>query len=72
MKGRTRAALETWKFVVYLGMPVALVYYFSDPQKLKEGLIKHKFVTYKEEAHMENLLKAPEGYVKKTKNEGNE
>jgi len=56
MKG-SRALLESWKFFIYLSAPVALVIYFSDPEKLREGLIKRKYITYQQEDTLENILR---------------
>ena len=40
MKNSTRAALEVWKFVVYLTVPVGLVWWIYRPENVKKGLLK--------------------------------
>lgn len=40
MKKATRGLLEGWKFLLYITIPVGLVYYIYRPENVKKGLLK--------------------------------
>jgi hypothetical protein len=45
-KGKQGLYLESWKFAVYLAVPIAASWYYSDPQRQKESADYWQYVKY--------------------------
>lgn len=45
-KGKQGFYLESWKFAVYLAVPIAASWYYSDPKRQKESADYWQYVKY--------------------------